>query len=101
MVLIGSAIYGEGRRHSLAQNEDVQRITPWAAILFTRTLVGTVHGMNCTTMPELHRKFGYPLSPVLMGSWPHSCTQCSSGATGCNPISFEFHRKKISAARDI
>ncbi|GAB3293737.1 magnesium and cobalt transport protein CorA [Parasphingorhabdus pacifica] len=52
---------------SLAQNEDVKRISSWAAILFTPTLVGTVYGMNFTTMPELDWKFGYPLSLVLMG----------------------------------
>lgn len=52
---------------SLSQNEDVKRISSWAAILFTPTLVGTVYGMNFTTMPELDWAYGYPFSLVLMG----------------------------------
>lgn len=31
---------------SLDQNEDVKRISAWAAILFAPTLVGTIYGMN-------------------------------------------------------
>ena len=31
---------------SLAQNEEVKRISAWAAILFAPTLIGTVYGMN-------------------------------------------------------
>ncbi|SDP86658.1 magnesium transporter [Actinopolyspora xinjiangensis] len=51
---------------SLRQNEDMKRISSWAAILFTPTLVGTVYGMNFTHMPELDWPLGYPLSLVLM-----------------------------------
>ena len=31
---------------SIAQNEEVKKISAWAAILFAPTLVGTVYGMN-------------------------------------------------------
>jgi magnesium transporter len=34
---------------SLAQNEEVKRISSWAAILFAPTLVGTIYGMNFAT----------------------------------------------------
>ena len=51
---------------SLAQNEEVKKISAWAAILFAPTLVGTVYGMNFDNMPELHWRFGYPLAVVLM-----------------------------------
>lgn len=51
---------------SLQQNEDMKRISSWAAILFTPTLVATVYGMNFTHMPELDWIFGYPLALVLM-----------------------------------
>jgi len=47
---------------SLAQNEEVKKISAWAAILFARTLVGTIYGMNFDHMPELHWLFGYPLA---------------------------------------
>lgn len=51
---------------SLAQNEEVKRISAWAAILFAPTLVGTVYGMNFDHMPELHWAIGYPLALLLM-----------------------------------
>ena len=35
------------------QNEQVKRISAWAAILFAPTLIGTVYGMNFSNMPGL------------------------------------------------
>ncbi|MFD1659532.1 magnesium and cobalt transport protein CorA [Streptomyces caeni] len=49
------------------QNEEIKRISSWAAILFAPTLVGTIYGMNFHNMPELHWSFGYPLAIGLMG----------------------------------
>jgi magnesium transporter len=57
---------------SLAQNEEVKRISAWAAILFAPTLVGTIYGMNFKSMPELNWVFGYPLALALMVAT--SCT---------------------------
>jgi magnesium transporter len=51
---------------SLEQNEEVKRISSWAAILFAPTLVGTVYGMNFDHIPELHWTFGYPYALSLM-----------------------------------
>jgi magnesium transporter len=51
---------------SHAQNEQVKRISAWAAILFAPTLVGTIYGMNFDHMPELGWRFGYPFSLALM-----------------------------------
>ncbi|MFD9394231.1 magnesium and cobalt transport protein CorA [Streptomyces sp. NPDC060000] len=48
------------------QNEEIKKISSWAAILFAPTLVGTIYGMNFTHMPELHWLFGYPFAIVLM-----------------------------------
>jgi magnesium transporter len=48
------------------QNDEVKKISGWAAILFTPTLVGTVYGMNFRVMPELHWAFGYPFALLLM-----------------------------------
>ncbi|MFD6447279.1 magnesium and cobalt transport protein CorA [Promicromonospora sp. NPDC060204] len=47
---------------SLKQNEQMKKISAWAAILFAPTLIGTIYGMNFTHMPELHWTFGYPLA---------------------------------------
>jgi magnesium transporter len=51
---------------ALRQNDEVKRISAWAAILFAPTLVGTVYGMNFVHMPELDWRFGYPLALALM-----------------------------------
>jgi magnesium transporter len=51
---------------SHAQNEQVKRISAWAAILFAPTLVGTNYGMNFEHMPELGWRLGYPFALALM-----------------------------------
>jgi len=51
---------------SLKQNEEVKRISSWAAILFAPTLVGTIYGMNFDVMPELGWRLGYPFALFLM-----------------------------------
>jgi len=51
---------------SLDQNEQVKRISAWAAILFAPTLVGTIYGMNFKHMPELGWRLGYPLALLAM-----------------------------------
>jgi magnesium transporter len=51
---------------SLAQNEEVKKISAWAAILFAPTLVASIYGMNFRHMPELHWQLGYPLAILLM-----------------------------------
>ncbi len=49
------------------QNEEIKKISSWAAILFAPTLVGTIYGMNFDHMPELSWSFGYPFAIGLMG----------------------------------
>jgi len=51
---------------SYAQNEEVKRVSAWAAILFAPTLIGTAYGMNFDYMPELHWPLGYPFALALM-----------------------------------
>ncbi len=50
----------------IQQNEEVKKISSWAAILFAPTLVASIYGMNFETMPELHWRFGYPFAIGLM-----------------------------------
>ncbi|MGI5531208.1 magnesium and cobalt transport protein CorA [Streptomyces syringium] len=50
------------------QNEEIKKISSWAAILFAPTLVGTIYGMNFTHMPELTWVFGYPFAIALMAA---------------------------------
>lgn len=51
---------------SYAQNEEIKKVSSWAAILFAPTLIGTVYGMNFDHMPELHWVGGYPFALSLM-----------------------------------
>src|SRR5919199_387533 len=48
------------------QNDEVKKISAWAAILFAPTLVGTIYGMNFEYMPELKWLLGYPFALALM-----------------------------------
>ena len=48
------------------QDEEIKKISAWAAILFAPTLVGTIYGMNFDHMPELHWRLGYPFALGLM-----------------------------------
>ncbi|MDQ0643197.1 magnesium and cobalt transport protein CorA [Microbacterium murale] len=51
---------------SIRQNDEVKKISGWAAILFAPTLIGTIYGMNFTVMPELDWTFGYPMAVGAM-----------------------------------
>lgn len=51
---------------SIAQNEQVKRISSWAAIIFAPQLIGSVYGMNFQHMPELEWPLGYPWALGLM-----------------------------------
>jgi magnesium transporter len=67
--LVNQAQNEEVRRLTAAsfeQNEDVKRISAWAAIIFAPTLIGTIYGMNFDNIPELHWAFGYPFALALM-----------------------------------
>jgi magnesium transporter len=48
------------------QNEQVKKISSWAAILFAPSFVAGIYGMNFDFMPELHWEYGYPMSLAMM-----------------------------------
>jgi magnesium transporter len=50
------------------QNDQVKKISAWAAILFAPSMVGTVYGMNFEHMPELRWQHGYAFALALMGA---------------------------------
>ncbi len=51
---------------SVQQNNQVQKVSAWAAILVVPTIISGIYGMNFRHMPELHWFLGYPLTLVLM-----------------------------------
>ncbi|NYE14286.1 magnesium/cobalt transporter CorA [Actinomadura citrea] len=48
------------------QNEDMRKISAWAAIIAVPTAIAGIYGMNFDHMPELHWTFGYPLVVAVM-----------------------------------
>ncbi|WP_223693565.1 magnesium and cobalt transport protein CorA [Leifsonia poae] len=53
-------------KETIEQGEEVKKISSWAAILFTPTLIASIYGMNFDHMPELHWVWGYPFAVALM-----------------------------------
>jgi magnesium transporter len=51
---------------SVRQNDDMRKITAWAAIAAIPTVIGAIYGMNFKNMPELSWHFGYPAALLLM-----------------------------------
>jgi magnesium transporter len=64
--LLGDMLSVHLSQVSVRQNEDVRKISAWAAIAAAPTLVASVYGMNFTHMPELDWTYGYPLVIVAM-----------------------------------
>lgn len=59
---------------NLEQNKTVRMLSVIAALFLPPTLIASIYGMNFDTMPELHLKWGYPMSLALMigsvaGTW--------------------------------
>lgn len=53
---------------SLRQNESVQKLAGWGAILAVPTLVFSLYGMNFAYMPELAQPWGYPAALTVTGA---------------------------------
>jgi magnesium transporter len=47
---------------ALRQNEDMRKISAWAAIALVPTAVAGIYGMNFEHMPELKWRLGYPMA---------------------------------------
>jgi magnesium transporter len=74
LVSVQATLVGQRQNEEMArlteagyeQNEQVKRISSWAAIAFAPTLVAGIYGMNFDHMPELHWSLGYPYALLLM-----------------------------------
>ena len=51
---------------SVRQNEEMRKISAWAAIIAAPTLIAGIYGMNFDNIPELHLHAGYYGALVLM-----------------------------------
>lgn len=64
--LLNSILQAHLAQVTVAQNEDMRKITAWAAVVAVPTMVCGMYGMNFDHMPELHWRFGYPLIMSLV-----------------------------------
>ncbi len=51
---------------SVQQNNDMRKISAWAALAAVPTMIAGVYGMNFEDMPELRQPWGYPAAIGLM-----------------------------------
>ncbi len=59
--LLSSILQASLARTSLADNEDVRKISAYAGIIAVPTAIAGIYGMNFRFMPELDWPWGYPL----------------------------------------
>jgi magnesium transporter len=66
LMLDSSQLAARQNEAAIEQNEQMKRISSWAAILFAPSIIGSVYGMNFRFMPELSWVWGYPMALALM-----------------------------------
>jgi magnesium transporter len=59
--LLTSVLTANLTQASVRQNEDVRKISAWAAVIAVPTMIAGLYGMNFDHMPELGWRFGYPV----------------------------------------
>jgi magnesium transporter len=64
--LLSSLVDAVLAKTTMQQNNDMRRITSYAALLTVPTMVAGIYGMNFDFMPELHWAYGYPM--MLLGT---------------------------------
>jgi magnesium transporter len=60
--LLTSVLSANLSQVTVRQNEDVRRISAWAAIIAVPTMIAGIYGMNFQHMPELSWTLGYPIA---------------------------------------
>ncbi|MDT3399792.1 magnesium/cobalt transporter CorA [Streptomyces sp. B1866] len=50
------------------QNDDMRKISAWAAMVAVPTMIAGIYGMNFHDMPELRQPWGYPAAVALMAA---------------------------------
>ncbi|MFJ9789594.1 magnesium and cobalt transport protein CorA [Streptomyces globosus] len=66
--LLNAVLDAQQARVASWQNDDMRRISAWAAIFAVPTMVAGVYGMNFRHMPELGWSYGYPLALGIMAA---------------------------------
>ena len=66
--LLNSALDAHLARVSTWQNDDMRRISAWAAVLAAPTVVAALYGMRFDGMPTLRWTYGVPLALVVIAT---------------------------------
>jgi magnesium transporter len=64
--LLSSILQASLARTTLADNEDMRKISAYAGIIAVPTAIAGIYGMNFQYMPELEWRYGYPLVLVVI-----------------------------------
>lgn len=64
--LVTAALEANFSLTSISQSEVSKKFAGWAAIIGVPTMIAGIYGMNFEAMPELHWKYGYPVTIVLI-----------------------------------
>ena len=63
--LLSSILQAGLARLSVAENQDMRKISAWVTMAAVPTMIAAIYGMNFRHMPELNQIWGYP--SVLTG----------------------------------
>ncbi|MQA93380.1 MAG: magnesium/cobalt transporter CorA [Streptosporangiales bacterium] len=69
--LLTSILQAHMTQVTVAENQDMRRISAWVAIFAVPTMIAGIYGMNFDHMPELHSTYGYPMVLAIMAG---ACT---------------------------
>jgi magnesium transporter len=64
--LLTSVLTSNLTQVTVRQNEDMRKISAWAAIIAVPTMIAGIYGMNFEHMPELTWTLGYPLVLIVI-----------------------------------
>jgi magnesium transporter len=66
--LLSDALHANVAEVGVRQNEDMRKISAWAAIGVLPTMIAGIYGMNFDHMPELRWRYGYLLVILFMAA---------------------------------
>ncbi|MFC8436051.1 magnesium/cobalt transporter CorA [Streptomyces sp. NPDC057253] len=65
--LVSDVLSAHLAQMSVRQNDDMRKISAWAAMAAIPTMIAGIYGMNFEHMPELHWVWSYPAVIAVMG----------------------------------
>lgn len=66
--MLSSLVHAALAKVGMQQNQDMRKISAWAAMAAVPTAIAGIYGMNFEHMPELGWKFGYPAVLTVMAT---------------------------------